>query len=112
DCSTDNSPNIVKSYMQQDSRIKCIKTETNKGVSNARNLALSKATGQFIAFLDSDDQWNSSKLEKQVNFMLENDYVISFTSYELMDENDKKLNKVIKVPPNVDYRRLLKGNIL
>ncbi|MGO0807295.1 glycosyltransferase, partial [Clostridioides difficile] len=42
------------------------------------------ATGQFIAFLDSDDQWNSSKLEKQVNFMLENDYVISFTSYELM----------------------------
>lgn len=112
DCSTDNSPNIVKSYMQQDSRIKCIKTETNKGVSNARNLALSKATGQFIAFLDSDDQWNSSKLEKQVNFMLENDYVISFTSYELMDENDKKLNKVIKVPPNVDYKRLLKGNIL
>lgn len=112
DCSTDNSPNIVKSYMQQDSRIRCIKTETNKGVSNARNLALSKATGQFIAFLDSDDQWNSSKLEKQVNFMLENDYVISFTSYELMDENDKKLNKVIKVPPNVDYKRLLKGNIL
>ncbi len=44
--------------------------------------------------------------------MLENDYVISFTSYELMDENDKKLNKVIKVPPNVDYKRLLKGNIL
>ena len=59
DCSTDNSPNIVKSYMQQDSRIKCIKTETNKGVSNARNLALSKATGQFIAFLDSDDQWKN-----------------------------------------------------
>ena len=66
DCSTDNSPNIVKSYMQQDSRIKCIKTETNKGVSNARNLALSKATGQFIAFLDSDDQWNSRLLKGNI----------------------------------------------
>lgn len=44
--------------------------------------------------------------------MLENDYVILFILYELMDENDKKLNKVIKVLFNVDYRRLLKGNIL
>lgn len=112
DCSTDNSPDIVKSYVEQDERIKYIRNKSNLGVSSARNLALENANGQFLAFLDSDDIWTSTKLETQINFMIQNDYVITFTSYELMDENNKPLNKVISVPRDVDYHRLLKGNVL
>jgi len=112
DCSTDNSANIVKSYAEKDNRIKYMRVEVNQGVSHARNTALSHANGQFISFLDSDDIWSEEKIEKQVKFMKDNDYVITFTSYELMDEESNILNKVIKVPTNVDYNTLLKGNIL
>lgn len=112
DCSTDNCSNIVKSYIQNDSRIKYIRTETNQGVSHARNVALENASGQFIAFLDSDDQWESSKLEKQIAFMKESNSAITFTAYELMDENTNKLNKAIRIPKTVDYKKLLKGNVM
>ncbi|WP_027701376.1 glycosyltransferase family 2 protein [Metaclostridioides mangenotii] len=112
DCSTDNCPNIVKSYMQDEDRIKYIRTDSNQGVSHARNVALENATGQFIAFLDSDDQWESSKLEKQIAFMIENNSTITFTAYELMDEKTNKINKSIRVPKSVDYKKLLKGNVM
>lgn len=112
DCSTDNSPNIVKPYVENDPRIKYIRAKSNKGVSCARNIALDQAKGQFIAFLDSDDIWNENKLEKQIGFMIENNCAITFTSYELMDENNERLGKIIQVPRKVDYTTLLKGNIL
>ena len=112
DCSTDISPEIVKSYAENESRIKYIRTEQNGGVSKARNTALKNADGQYIAFLDSDDIWDKEKLEKQINFMKEKDCAISFTSYELIDEENKKLNKVVRVVESIDYKTLLKGNIL
>jgi len=112
DCSTDISPEIVKSYIDSESRIKYIKTDKNRGVSNARNIALKNANGQYIAFLDSDDIWDKEKLEKQINFMKEKDCAISFTSYELIDEDNRKLNKIVRVVPSIDYKTLLKGNVL
>ncbi|MDR0880542.1 MAG: glycosyltransferase [Clostridioides sp.] len=112
DCSTDNSSTIVKSYMQRDDRIRYIRTESNKGVSNARNIALKNATGRYIAFLDSDDRWEAEKLAKQVKFMLDKDAAITFTAYELMDENSKKLGKEIRIPDKVWYSKLLKGNVM
>ena len=112
DCSTDISPEIVKSYVDTESRIKYIRTDKNSGVSNARNIALKNANGQYIAFLDSDDIWDKEKLEKQINFMKEKDCAISFTSYELIDEENKRLDKIVRVVPSIDYKTLLKGNIL
>jgi glycosyltransferase involved in cell wall biosynthesis len=112
DCSTDESLDIVKSYAKKDSRIKYLKAKTNSGVSNARNIALENANGQFIAFLDSDDIWHPKKLEKQISFMKKNDSTITFTSYELIDEDGKKLNKIIKAPKIVKYEDLLKSNSL
>ena len=112
DCSTDISPEIVKSYVGSESRIKYIRTDKNGGVSNARNIALKNANGQYIAFLDSDDIWDKEKLEKQINFMKEKDCAISFTSYELIDEENKRLDKIVRVVPSIDYKTLLKGNIL
>lgn len=55
DGSGDNAFEILKSYAEKDSRIKAIHKE-NGGVSSARNLALSKAKGEYIAFCDSDDE--------------------------------------------------------
>lgn len=112
DCSTDKSADIAKSYAKKDSRIKYIRVKENRGVSHARNIGLKEAEGQFIAFLDSDDIWNNKKLQKQVEFMKDNNYIITFTSYELIGENNEKLDKVVRVPKEVDYNTLLKGNVL
>ena len=54
DGSTDDSANIVESYLKKDERFKLIKTE-HKGVAYARNLGLANAKGEYITFIDSDD---------------------------------------------------------
>ena len=69
DCSTDSCPEIVKEYCRKDSRIKYFKNKENQGVSGTRNAAMQKATGRYLAFLDSDDLWRSDKLEKQLQLM-------------------------------------------
>ena len=67
DGSTDSTRDLIKSYT--DSRIVYLYQE-NKGVSASRNLALSKSKGDFIAFLDSDDNWLKEKLEKTVKYLI------------------------------------------
>lgn len=55
DCSTDNSRQIIEKYVQKDERIKAFFHPENKGVSAARNTGLEAASGEFVAFVDSDD---------------------------------------------------------
>lgn len=64
DCSTDNSLSILKEYSQKDSRIKIIDLNKNKGAAAARNIGIKAATGQFIAFVDSDDLIDLNFYEK------------------------------------------------
>ncbi|MFZ2621012.1 MAG: glycosyltransferase family 2 protein [Minisyncoccia bacterium] len=67
DGSTDKSPYIIKSYA--DPRIKFIKNEKNMGHTYCLNLGLSKAQGEYVARMDSDDISLSTRLEEQVKFM-------------------------------------------
>ncbi|MEN3036863.1 MAG: glycosyltransferase family 2 protein [Candidatus Methanosuratincola petrocarbonis] len=87
DRSTDNTVQIIEDYMKRDSRIRLIKLEKNCGPAVARNRAIEEARGRYIAFLDSDDIWLPEKLEKQINFMSENDVSLCYSSYYLIDEN-------------------------
>ena len=64
DGSEDNTPDVLKPFFA-DRRVRYVYQE-NQGQSHARNLALKQATGDFIAFLDSDDVWAPDKLEKQL----------------------------------------------
>ena len=110
DCSTDKCAEIVKSYMEKDSRIKYYSLNKNSGPAAARTKAMKMATGKYMAFLDSDDIWKKEKLEKQINFMKKNDYAFSCTSYEQVDENRVPLNKVINCIEKCDYNRALLDN--
>lgn len=107
DCSKDNTEEIVKQYSQNDNRIKYIKLEQNSGAAMARNKAMELATGKYMAFLDSDDIWAKDKLDKQIKFMEENNYNITCTEYEQIDEVGQSLNKIIKVKKKVDYNGVL-----
>lgn len=66
DGSTDNTEDIIKKYQKKDERIKYIRRKKNKGGSVARNTGINAAIGEYIAFLDSDDEWLTEKLERQM----------------------------------------------
>lgn len=68
DGSTDNSQSIVSSFIESNREVKIINIyQNNKGPSAARNLGISLAKGEYIAFLDSDDEWEMNKLLVQIN---------------------------------------------
>jgi glycosyltransferase involved in cell wall biosynthesis len=81
DCSTDETRQIVQSY--RDHRLRCIVLEKKSGAQAARNRGIREANGDWIAFQDSDDEWLSEKLEKQVKVM--ND--IGFDPWTLIHTN-------------------------
>lgn len=100
DCSIDNTDKIVAEFLN-DKRIKYLKNKKNFGAAVSRNRALKEAKGKWIAFLDSDDLWKEEKLEKQIDFMEENNYDFSYTYYEEINENGEKLNVEIQGPKKI-----------
>lgn len=107
DFSSDNSTEIISEYSKKDSRFKHIILEKNIGVSEVRNLALDLAKGRFIAFLDSDDTWEEKKLEIQIDFMIKNNVLFSYTPYFVIDEKGKKIGSFMP-KETLNYSALLK----
>lgn len=105
DYSTDNTDEIIKTFLDN-KRIKYIKNEKNSGAALSRNKALREARGEWIAFLDSDDLWSPDKLEHQLVFMKQNGYVLSYTEFERIDEDDKPLNIYVSGPEVVNKRKM------
>ncbi|BAA29476.1 glycosyltransferase [Pyrococcus horikoshii] len=108
---SESTRELVRSF--GDGRIRYI-PQKGKGIANARNLGVSKARGEFIAFLDDDDRWRRDKLELQLELfkVLPQSYGVvytAFTYYYL--EKDKVLG--IKHPRASGdvYKHLLKDNI-
>jgi teichuronic acid biosynthesis glycosyltransferase TuaG len=93
DYSADNSLQILKKY--NDKRIQLIELDKNVGASESRNVAIRKAKGKYIAFLDSDDLWEPQKLEKQISFMETEDIAFSFSTYQPMSDDESKLYSII-----------------
>ena len=91
DCSGDGTLETVMDFKNEDSRIHLYQNADNRGAAISRNTALRNARGRWIAFLDSDDLWEPTKLEKQIKFMEENGYAFSYHDYVEIDENDKEL---------------------
>jgi glycosyltransferase involved in cell wall biosynthesis len=89
DGSTDNTSTVLESFRH---RILLIR-QNNQGVAAARNTGVSVAQGEYVAFLDSDDEWLPSKLEKQL-LIFQNDPEVSLvaTGAEFRDKNGEILN--------------------
>lgn len=109
DCSTDKTLKIVRSYLENDNRIKLFKLEANKGAGVARNNSIEKATGRFIAFLDSDDQWKPNKLEIQLSFMIKNKYDFTCSGFDVIDEAGKFI-ETTQPPGKLTFHKLLINN--
>jgi glycosyltransferase involved in cell wall biosynthesis len=67
DHSTDATVDIVNNYRRTHPSVRCVVLERNSGAQAARNRGIAEATGEWIAFQDSDDEWVHDKLEKQID---------------------------------------------
>lgn len=94
DFSTDDTAEVVKE-MKND-RIIYLKHDINKGGAEARNTGIKRATGRFIGFLDSDDQWLPDKLEKQLElFANQPDVGVIYTGVQVVNENNHPTRKIV-----------------
>ena len=107
DCSTDNTVDVVKCIIKEDSRLKLYCLEKNVGKASCLNFALPKITGRYLAFLDSDDIWMPNKLEKQLAFMKRDGYPITCTSYVQFSDSEKADGRIFHAKKKVDYQRML-----
>lgn len=110
DCSTDDT--LVHMQLFTDPRIQIIRQPYNQGAAMARNRGVREASGRYIAFLDADDIWKSEKLEKELQFLKEQDAAFVFTSYEFADEDGIGNGKIAHVPNRLTYKEALKNTII
>ena len=93
DCSKDKSAEIIAQLKKQHPEIIYFLQPRNMGAGAARNKALELATGQYVAFLDSDDLWLPEKTAKQIALMKEKKSPFSYAAIEMMDEYGKTIKK-------------------
>ncbi|WP_394264915.1 glycosyltransferase family 2 protein [Bergeyella zoohelcum] len=98
DCSTDNSLTILEDYSMQDSRVKIIRKQENKGMKGFienLNIGLHRAQGEYIARMDADDISHPTRFEKQVAFLRDNpDVFMVGSSINLIDEENNFIKRL------------------
>lgn len=94
----DGSSDSIKQWFSQlqDRRVKLISQE-NQGAGIARNTGIINAKGEYLAFLDADDIWQSTKLEKQVRILEENPEVgLVYSWVEYISETGQSTGRIVK----------------
>lgn len=103
---------VVEAVGGQDRRVQLVRLPTPCGAAAARNRALSRASGDLVAFLDDDDLWKPHKLERQVAFLLDHPSVGIVTSdHEVLDERAAGRILVHRGPSSITARHLLWFNL-
>lgn len=115
DSSMDNTFDVVKLLKEKYTayEIKYIKHSINKGESGARNTGIRASTGDYIAFLDSDDEWHEQKLDKQINYLnqISNEYDgLICEYYQILNESSRDTAQKEKITFQENY--LTADNIL
>ena len=98
---------FVKKISELDSRVNLIINNQNLGAGQSRNIGIKHSNGEYIAFIDADDLWHQDKLLMQIEFMQSNNYYISHTSYDIINEKEDKISS--RKVKTLTYDQLLKS---
>jgi glycosyltransferase involved in cell wall biosynthesis len=116
DGSTDNTEKVIREFQEQDKRIIYIRHEKNKGAATARNTGITAAKGEYIAFQDSDDEWFSKKLEKQMNVfaIAPVEVGVVYTGFWRIEKDKKNYipSSWVTQKEGKIHKELLKGNFV
>lgn len=112
DYSTDGTRRMILEAAKADTRIRPIFLPENGGAAKARNAALSRAKGRYVAYLDADDLWKPEKLERQLHFMEKSQCGFSCVSYQVISDGGKLLGKTVVMKPRLNYEGYLKNNLI
>lgn len=110
DASSDNTLEVVKQFANE--KIRVISCKRNGGAAKARNRGVAAARGRYVCFLDADDLWQPSKLERQIEFMKETGAAFSYASYVFADASGRPNGKVVRVPSTITYKQALKNTTI
>ena len=113
DGSTDNTRQVVEKFQKEDSRIKYIWQENSGAPARPKNTGIKNSTGEYIAFLDDDDEWLPEKLEKQLKLFEnseKNNLGFVGCNFYINEDNKTKLYKIPKMK-NV-FKNLLEGVVI
>ena len=93
--SSDKSKRIFESF--KDKRFKYFENKNLKKLYDVRNLAIQKASGKFLSFLDTDDFWKKNKLEEQIKYIKSNNAKCLFSNFYQLDNKKRKIfyNKLL-----------------
>lgn len=109
DCSPDNLDQVMELY-QENPTVIYIHNQKNLGAAGSRNLGVSMAKGEYVAFLDADDWWEEGKLKKQIEQLKKTGAVLCGTARELVTPEGAATGRVIPVKERISYKSLLRHN--
>ena len=116
DNSTDNTTELIKKFASQDSRIKLLKTASNSGgPASPKNIGIKNSLGEYIAFLDHDDEWAKDKLSKQIEFFeseKDDKLGVVFNFVNIVNNDGKILSKYTKSYKGDVIKNLTNGNFI
>jgi glycosyltransferase involved in cell wall biosynthesis len=101
--SEDNTEEIIASF--SDSRIRYKKFRNNGSIAASRNVGICESRGKYIAFLDSDDMWKPTKIERQIELLENDDNIFLVCSRFIIIKN----GKVSRILPK--RKKLRAGNV-
>jgi glycosyltransferase involved in cell wall biosynthesis len=112
DGSTEDIEGVLDKF--DDVRIHYIRHEANRGVAAARNTGMRFAHGEYVAFLDSDDEWFERKIERQLSDLIErgDDYQISYHAVDsYSDAKSRHVTHVTDSRKRATYCKTLLGHV-
>lgn len=110
DCSTDDSMKVLEQMAAKDDRIVIIKNTENLGPGPTRNRGIQRASGKYLAFVDSDDVWFSEFLEENLKMVKKWNAGFVYSSVQRWNEDFSIRYDDFIAPETYSYKQLLKTN--